>query len=127
MTSTVTSSLSALAREGKSLEERKNYITKEENRVNKVVLTQERSIQRLRGIMEIVGRISEREKEVNDFLSAIGEEEISVEDAFKGFGDDFDSLLGDYAEEYEEMRLDEFVFGGIANIVSFFLLFSIVD
>lgn len=123
LTSTITSSLSALAREGKSLAERKNYINKEELRVNKVVSHQERSIQRLKRILAIVARISEREKEVGGFLDGIGEEEISVEDALKGFGADFDELMDDYGDEYEEMRLDEVVVGGIAPIVSFYFLF----
>ena len=111
------SSLSALAREGKSTTERKTYLTAEELRVAQVVQRQARSMERIKGIMLLVKRIQAREKEVSDLMGAAAEE-ISPADALGGFMDDFDALLGTYADEYEEMRLDEAVVAAITPIVS---------
>lgn len=66
--------------------------------------------------MLIVKRIQAREKEVTDVMGAAAEE-ISPADALNGFMDDFDALLGTYADEYEEMRLDEAVVAAISPIV----------
>ena len=116
------SSLSALAREGKSITERQTYLKAEETRVARVVQEQARSIERIKGIMVVVKRIQGREKEVSDLMSAAAEE-ISPADALGGFMDDFDALLGTYADEYEEMRLDEVVVAAISPIVCPFLHF----
>ena len=80
-------------------------------------------MERIKGIMVVVKRIQMREKEVSDVMGAAAEE-ISPADALGGFMDDFDELLGTYADEYEEMRLDEAVVAAISPIVSFSFQFS---
>jgi hypothetical protein len=74
-------------------------------------------MKRLEGILEVVGKVKEKEGEVRDLMSMLQEgEEMSM--VLEKFKDEFDELLGGYEEEYLEMRLDEVVVGAITPVVS---------
>lgn len=74
-------------------------------------------MKRLEGILEVVGKVKEKEGEVRDLMSMLQEgEEMSM--VLEKFQDEFDELLGGYEEEYLEMRLDEVVVGAITPVVS---------
>lgn len=119
LSSTTFASLSSLAREGKSVEERRLYLDHEEGRIRKAVESQEHSINRLESIKKIVEKITEIERETMELLLVVESSggELDPEMFLKPFVDEFDELYGNYSKEYEEMRLDEVVVGAIAPIV----------
>ncbi|GAA5881378.1 hypothetical protein JCM16303_000153 [Sporobolomyces ruberrimus] len=115
LTSTLSSNLRALAKEGAGVIERRKYLLAEEERVRKGVERQETKMKRLEGILEVVGKVKEKEGEVRDLMSMLQEgEEMSM--VLEKFKDEFDELLGGYEEEYLEMRLDEVVVGAITPV-----------
>ncbi|GAA5970505.1 hypothetical protein JCM21900_003885 [Sporobolomyces salmonicolor] len=118
LTSTLSSSLRSLAKEGAGVVQRRQYLAAEEARVRKAVEAQEARIRSLEGVMSVVGRIRERETEALELVLAMeaqGREEEGSK-ALDGFADDFDELLGGFPGEYEELRLDEVVVGAITPI-----------
>lgn len=120
--STFTSSLRSLAREGAGVEQRRAYLSAEEQRMRRVVEAQERKLAQLRGVVACVERVRAIEGEAMELLRALeAQQDAQVADAeavLGRFDDEFDRLLGDFAGEYDEMGLDEVVVGAIAPLVS---------
>jgi len=119
LTSTLSSSLRSLAKEGSGVVQRRAYLESEESRIRKGVEKQELKMRRLEGILRVVEKVKEVESECRELLAMLNEGE-EVCECLEKFGDEFDELLGIYGEEYEEMRLDEVVVGAITPIVSSF-------
>jgi len=69
--------------------------------------------------MVVVGRVKEKERDAVGLLGAAGAEQLGPKVLLEPFVDEFDELLGQYPNEYEEMGLDEVLVGAIAPIVSF--------
>ncbi|GAA5976090.1 hypothetical protein JCM10908_005383 [Rhodotorula pacifica] len=120
--STLSSSLRALAKEGAGVEQRRAYLAKEETRVRQLVEAQERKITKMQGVLACVERVREKEVEAMELLRTLemhsdNEVPIKAEDVLARFEDDFDQLLGEFANEYEELGLDEVVVGAIAPIL----------
>lgn len=90
----------------------------EESRVRTAVQSQEAKVGRLKGVMEIVGRVKEIEREMVGLLGAAGGEQLGAKVLLEPFADEFDELFGKFPEEYLEMQLDEVVVGAVAPIVS---------
>lgn len=116
LSTSTSSSLSSLAREGVALASRRTYLVAEEARIGKVISTQASKIARLEGVMRIVERVREKEREVLELLDA-AQEGLGVGEALGGLIGEFDDLLGNYASEYKEFRLDEVVVSSISVIV----------
>ncbi|SCZ98960.1 BZ3500_MvSof-1268-A1-R1_Chr3-1g05734 [Microbotryum saponariae] len=121
LTTTLGSNLSALAREGKQVEERRKYLNVEEERVRGVVEKQELAIERVHGVLKLVARMKVIEQEVAEVAKIIliggeGSEQVSPNDLFNFFIDVFDELLGDYEDEYAVLQLDEIVVAAIAPL-----------
>ncbi|KAM0754996.1 TFP11-domain-containing protein [Meredithblackwellia eburnea MCA 4105] len=114
--STTSSTLSAFAREGKGVVERRQYLDHEESRVRKQVEAQALAVSRLEAIVGIVEKVREVEKETVSILMAGGAEDMTPDVLYQPFRDHFDNLLGNHGEDYAEMRLDEVVVGAIAPI-----------
>ncbi|GAA5873977.1 hypothetical protein JCM1840_006108 [Sporobolomyces johnsonii] len=118
LTSTLSSSLRSLAKEGAGVVQRRQYLVAEEERVRKAVEAQEARIRSLEGVMGVVERVREREREALELVLAMeaqGRDEEGAT-ALDGFADDFDELLGGFPGEYDELRLDEVVVGAITPI-----------
>jgi tuftelin-interacting protein 11 len=98
------------------------YLLHEETRVRQAVERQEEGVRRLKGVMAVVGRVKEIEREVAELMRAAAGGGVGVgpKELLGPFGDEFDELLGGFPEEYKEMKLDEVVVGAIAPIVSGF-------
>ncbi|GAA5884433.1 hypothetical protein JCM6882_005250 [Rhodosporidiobolus microsporus] len=121
LTTTLTSSLRSLAREGAGVQQRRVYLAKEEARVRARVEGEERKARRAGEVVELVKRVREMEAEASEVLRALEmQAEGGVVDAksvvgrFEGV---FDQLLGEYAEEFEELGLDEVVVGALAPLL----------
>lgn len=106
-----------MAREGKAISDQRSYIDHEETRIRQVVESQERAITRLQGIMTVVASIKAREVGLVEVMTAAAGVVTST-DAMMSFEDEFNELLGTYAEEYEDMKLDEVVIAAISPLVS---------
>ncbi|GAA6011278.1 hypothetical protein JCM10207_008285 [Rhodosporidiobolus poonsookiae] len=121
LTTTFSSSLRALAREGAGVAQRRAYLAKEEARVRAAVEEQERKVHRLEGVMKLVERVREQERQAGEVLRAMegGAAEGGVDplEVLNGFEELFDALLGEYAAEYEQMRLDEVVVAALTPIL----------
>ncbi|GAA5860324.1 hypothetical protein JCM5353_006615 [Sporobolomyces roseus] len=115
LTSTLSSSLRSLAKEGSGVVQRRAYLESEESRIRKGVEKQETKMKRLEGILRVVEKVKEVESECRELLGMLNEGE-EVCECLEKFGDEFDELLGIYGEEYEELRLDEVVVGAITPI-----------
>lgn len=123
LTSTLSSHLRALAKEGSNVITRRKYLLAEEERVRVGVEKQEKKMTQLRQVLEVVQRVKDKENEVRELMSMVSisgqdADAESVELLLLKFEDEFDQLLGQYREEYEEMRLDQVVVGAITPIVS---------
>ncbi|KAK4053442.1 hypothetical protein OIV83_001608 [Microbotryomycetes sp. JL201] len=116
LTSTFSSTLNALAREGKGVEERRNHLLSEEQRIKSAVAQQEQSISQLKGVMDVISKIKQIGTEVGEFLTTLGAKEAGPKALLTPFNDHFDELLGRYPDEYKTMRLDDAVVGAIAPI-----------
>ncbi|KDE07376.1 hypothetical protein MVLG_02417 [Microbotryum lychnidis-dioicae p1A1 Lamole] len=123
LTTTLGSNLSALAREGKQVEERRRYLKVEEERIRGVVEKQELAIERVQGVLKLVTRINVIEQEVAEVANIIlidgaseGSERVSPNDLFNFFIDVFDDLFGEYQDEYAVLQLDEIVVAAIAPL-----------
>ncbi|KAM0788473.1 hypothetical protein ACM66B_001606 [Microbotryomycetes sp. NB124-2] len=116
LTSTFSSTLGALAREGKGVEERRKHLLAEEQRIKAAVAHQDQSISQLKGIMDVISRVKQTEKEVGQILSTVGASDAGPRAVLSPFNDHFDELLGQFPQEYKTMRLDDVVVGAIAPI-----------
>lgn len=115
LTSTFSSALSSLAREGKTVEERRGMLSKDEVRVRKAVESQDAQLVRLRAIRTHLERVKLLERETNElFSAAVMTPADLAKAALSPFENDFDALYGEYNDEYLGMRLDEAVVGTIA-------------
>ncbi|KAK4698524.1 tuftelin-interacting protein 11, partial [Phenoliferia sp. Uapishka_3] len=117
LTSTTSSTLSSLAREGHGVTERRSYLTSEETRVRTAVESQQSAISKLEEIVGIVEKIRELEREELSKMLMAGGEELGPSELFAVFREEFDELLGRFPEEYVGMRLDEVVVGAISPVV----------
>ncbi|GAA5836279.1 hypothetical protein JCM9279_002246, partial [Rhodotorula babjevae] len=117
--STFASSLRSLAREGAGVEQRRAYLSSEEQRMRRVVDAQERKLAQLKGVMGCVERVRAIEGEAMDLVRALEatEAQVDAETVLGRFDDEFDRLLGDFAGESEEMGLDEVVVGAVAPLL----------
>ncbi|GAA6060714.1 hypothetical protein JCM10212_003335 [Sporobolomyces blumeae] len=114
LTSTLSSSLRALAKEGAGVIERRKYLLAEEERVRRGVEKQEAEIQKLKGITATIDKIKEIEAQVRDVLPFVEEGEIV--EMLGRFENDFDELLGGFGEVYQDLRLDEVIVGAVTPI-----------
>ncbi|EEB91113.1 hypothetical protein MPER_10584, partial [Moniliophthora perniciosa FA553] len=99
--------LDGLAREAKSLEERKRFVTQEDLRLRKRVDEEAELIARLQQVQLVATEIDNKAKEVGSLY------EVSLE----GFSPLFYKLMTEYEREFERYRLDEVVVAAIAPLV----------
>ncbi|KAF8317597.1 TFP11-domain-containing protein [Clavulina sp. PMI_390] len=107
LVSSAKSDLDGLAREAKSLEERKKWVKTEDSRLKRIVDAEARSISRLQEINHIAEDISSKSKELAGSYDA----NLDI------FSDAFTKLSLEYSAEYEQYQLDEVVVGAIAPYV----------
>ncbi|TFK75000.1 TFP11-domain-containing protein [Pluteus cervinus] len=99
--------LDGLAREAKSLQERKKYATNEDLRLRRQVENEVELIARLQQVQIVANDINTKAKE----LASV--EEVSLE-ALSPF---FTKLIYEYAPEFDQYALDEIVVAAIAPLV----------
>ncbi|GAA5905277.1 uncharacterized protein JCM6883_006345 [Sporobolomyces salmoneus] len=115
LTSTLSSHLRALAKEGSTVISRRKYILAEEERVRKGVERQEEKMKRLQQVLSVVERVKEKETEAREVMSMLQEGE-EMSQLLEKFEDEFDRLLGEFGEEYQEIKLDQVVVSAITPI-----------
>ncbi|KAK7056344.1 hypothetical protein VNI00_002898 [Paramarasmius palmivorus] len=99
--------LDGLAREAKSLEERKRFVTQEDLRLRKKVDEEAELIARLQQVQLVASEIDSKAKEIGSLY------EVSLE----GFSPLFYKLMTEYEREFDKYRLDEVVVAAIAPLV----------
>ncbi|GAA5873748.1 hypothetical protein JCM8547_005938 [Rhodosporidiobolus lusitaniae] len=111
LTSTLSSSLRSLAREGTGIAQRRKYLEREEQRVREKVEEQGRKVQRLEAVVEVCKEVKRVEEEVGELLRVLEMEGggVSAEDVLGKFEEPFKRLEGEFGKEYEELGLDEVV------------------
>ncbi|BGP14518.1 hypothetical protein JCM10213v2_002467 [Rhodosporidiobolus nylandii] len=118
LTTTLSSTLKSLAREGAGVAQRRAYLAKEEQRVRALVEAQETRVRRLEQVAKVAQRVKEvagEQAEVLKAMEGMGAQP-SPEDLLKAFEEPLDELLG-FGAEYEELGLDELVVAGLAPIL----------
>ncbi|GAA6009422.1 hypothetical protein JCM11491_003551 [Sporobolomyces phaffii] len=118
LTSTLSSHLRALAKEGSGVIARRAYLAAEEARVAKAVEHQATKMRRLEAILGVVERVKDKEREVRELFDGIASDDgpADVSACLERFGDEFDDLLGVYGPEYADLGLDQVVVGAITPI-----------
>ncbi|KAF9269153.1 TFP11-domain-containing protein [Marasmius fiardii PR-910] len=104
---TCKSDLDGLAREAKSLEERKRFVTQEDVRLRKKVDDEAELIARLQQIQLVATEIDAKAKELASVY------EVSLDH----FSPLFYKLMSEYEREFEQYQLDELVVAAIAPLV----------
>lgn len=97
----------ALAREGKSVNERRKWAVREEQLARQKIDETERRIARLTKIQETVAVIAK----------LATEQSTHTHPSLSPLADNFDLLLEEYKDEYATEQLDEVVVGAIAQIM----------
>ena len=100
----------ALAREGKSVDERRRWTLREERAVGllpKDELTSLSGISRIRSIQSII----------TDISSIASEQAVTSDPTLHPLTVHFDSLLHDFKDEYSSLALDEVIVGAIGQVV----------
>ncbi|KAH8075873.1 TFP11-domain-containing protein [Cristinia sonorae] len=101
---TCKSDLDGLAREARTLEDRKKWIAQEDVRLRKQVEQEAELISRLQQVHLVVDDISAQAKQLESMYEA----------SLDPFSVHFDKLLGLYPKEFERYHLDEIVVAAIA-------------
>ncbi|GAA5967073.1 hypothetical protein JCM11641_000432 [Rhodosporidiobolus odoratus] len=120
LTSTLSSQLRSLAREGAGVAQRRAYLAKEEERVRVKVEEQGRRVRRLEGVMRHVKRVKEMGDEAAEVLGLLesqGQGEIEPKEVLGRFEETFGELSAVYEREYEEMGLDEVVVAALTPLL----------
>ncbi|GAA6037203.1 hypothetical protein JCM8097_008617 [Rhodosporidiobolus ruineniae] len=121
LTSTFSSTLRSLAREGAGVKQRREDLAKEEARVRKVVEEEERKVGRLKSVVEVVETVKETAREAEELLRVLesqgGADGVGPEDVLRKFEVPFERLLDEFAEEFVEMGLDEVVVAALTPIL----------
>lgn len=97
----------ALAREGKSVDERRKWAVREEKLARQQIDETERRIDRLTKVQETVSVISE----------LATEQSTQAHPSLAPLSDSFKLLLDEYKDEYASEQLDEVVVGAIAQVM----------
>ena len=97
----------ALAREGKSVNERRKWAVREEQLARQKIDETEKRIGRLTKVQELVKTIS--------ILAS--EQSTKEHPSLSTLADSFNALLDDYSTEYASEQLDEVVVGAIAQVM----------
>ncbi|CDR88568.1 related to Tuftelin-interacting protein 11 [Sporisorium scitamineum] len=101
--------LTALAREGVQIQDRRRWLTREAEVVQRKKAVEERKIVRVRGVLELVKRLEE-------VSVRVGENED--ESVLAEFTPLIQQLAQEYEDEISELALDEAVVGAVAPILS---------
>ncbi|KAI0832099.1 TFP11-domain-containing protein [Trametes gibbosa] len=99
--------LDGLAREARALEERKKWISVEDERLRKQVNEEAELISRLQQMNLVVGEINTQSREATSLYEA----------SLEPFTAGFDKLLGQFTKEFDHYRLDEVVVAAIAPAI----------
>lgn len=97
----------ALAREGKSVQERRKWAVREEQLARQKIDETERRIARLTKVQETVTNIAK----------LATEQSAQAHPSLTPLADNFDLLITEYKEEYASEQLDEVVVGAIAQVM----------
>jgi tuftelin-interacting protein 11 len=97
----------ALAREGKSVNERRKWAVREEQLARQKIDETEKRIKRLSKVQELVKTIS----------TLALEQSTHSHPSLAPLADSFNSLLDDFGAEYESEQLDEVIVGAIAQVM----------
>ncbi|KAI5454841.1 hypothetical protein NCC49_002123 [Naganishia albida] len=103
------SDVAALAREGKGIEEKKQFAAREAERLERVKRADEEKITRLQAIHAITQHIASL---------ASNAAAQTASDPLEPFEGDFTRLLEDFRAEYDEYDLDEVIVGAIAQVLA---------
>ena len=106
------SDLDNLAREAKSVGERRKWLTNEEGRLRTVVQDDEARIERLKSITHAVASVQKISLSISNDRRSASQQLLLFEEAFEVL------LSTATQEEYELYKLDEVVIGAITPIVS---------
>ncbi|CCM06199.1 uncharacterized protein FIBRA_08442 [Fibroporia radiculosa] len=99
--------LDGLAREARSIEERKKWILMEDARLRKRVEEEAALIERLQQVHLVVNDINSQARELSTMYEA----------SLEPFSAHFEKLLGQFSKEFERYRLDEVIVAAIAPII----------
>ncbi|KAH9951153.1 TFP11-domain-containing protein [Amylocystis lapponica] len=99
--------LDGLAREARTLEERRKFIRNEDARLRKRVEEEAELIARLQQVHLVVDDINSQAKEMASMYEA----------SLEPFDENFEKLLGQYPKEFDRYRLDEIIVAAIAPVV----------
>jgi len=97
----------ALAREGKSVNERRKWAVREEQLARAKIDETEKRINRLTKVQELVKTIS----------TLAAQQSAQEHPSLAPLADSFNSLLNEYSAEYASEQLDEVVVGAIAQVM----------
>lgn len=127
ITETCKGDLDGLAKEARTLQERRQWVQQEDARLRKKVqdeaecmfltetLRRDRQIDR---IPIVISRLQQVHLIVDDVSTQAKEAASSYEATLEPFSTHFEKLIGLYPAEFERYRLDEIVVAAIAPIVS---------
>ncbi|KAJ9124319.1 hypothetical protein QFC22_001119 [Naganishia vaughanmartiniae] len=104
-----TGDVAALAKEGKGIEEKKKWATRETEKQEKLQSTNENKILRLQSIHAITQHISSLATDLSP---------MDEEDPLNKFEDDFTKLIEEFRAEYDEYDLDEVLVGAISQALA---------
>ncbi|THH00608.1 hypothetical protein EW026_g1949 [Hermanssonia centrifuga] len=104
ITETCKGDLDGLAREARTLEERKKWVRQEDERLRKKVQEEAELIARLQQVNLVVDDISSQAKDMASMY----------ESSLDAFSPNFEKLIGLYPNEFERYRLDEIVVAAIS-------------
>ncbi|KAI0769250.1 GC-rich sequence DNA-binding factor-like protein-domain-containing protein [Irpex lacteus] len=107
ITETCKGDLDGLAKEARTLQERRKWVQQEDERIRKKVEDEAELISRLQQVHLVVDDINTQAKEAS----------TSYEATLEPFSAHFEKLIGLYPAEFERYRLDEIVVAAIAPIM----------
>ncbi|KAI0091465.1 GC-rich sequence DNA-binding factor-like protein-domain-containing protein [Irpex rosettiformis] len=107
ITETCKDDLDGLAKEARSLQERKKWIQQEDERIRKKIEDEAELISRLQQVHLVVDDINTQARDAS----------TSYEATLEPFSSHFEKLIGLYPAEFEKYRLDEIVVAAIAPIM----------
>lgn len=118
--------LDGLAKEARTLEERKKWVQQEDERLRKRVEDEAQReyavihffVHLLTSLCVVIARLQQIHLVVDDISSQAKELKSSYEVSLEPFSASFDALIGLYPGEFDRYRLDEVVVAAIAPVVS---------
>ena len=112
----------ALAREGKSVDERRRWTLREDEKARrKIDTTSKRALGLLPKdeltLLSGISRIQSIQSIITDISSIASEQAVTSDPTLHPLTVHFDSLLHDFKDEYSSLALDEVIVGAIGQVV----------